>query len=95
MTIGERVRQLREAQNISVSQVARKCGVDRGTIYFIEKDKTENPGALTLKALADALGVSLMALLDDGAFQAAMREIIERRYASFFAGHELAAVGAG
>lgn len=95
MTIGERISGLADVAGKSLSRVATEAGVDRGTLYSIVRGDTHNPGVVTLQAVANAIGVSVVALLDDGAYEQEGRRLLEQRHASFFAGHELAAVGAG
>lgn len=60
---GNRVRELREKENMSQDQLGFECGVDRTTILRIEKGHYET-GITSLFLLARALGVSEAALLD-------------------------------
>ena len=62
--LGDRVRQARERYGMSAAELARRIGISRQQLYMIESSKTEDPGALTVKAIAEVLGVSTDYLLD-------------------------------
>lgn len=80
MTIGERIRGLADMAGISISKLAAEAGIDRTVLYKILAGKTANPGALTLQAVADALDVSILALLDDEAYRRSIRLLFARRH---------------
>jgi transcriptional regulator with XRE-family HTH domain len=48
---------------MSAAELARRIGVTRQQLSMIESNKTPNPGALTVKAIAEALDVSTDFLL--------------------------------
>ena len=50
-----RVKEMREAKNMSQEELERKSGISRQTISAIENDKAENVMVGTLVALANAL----------------------------------------
>jgi transcriptional regulator with XRE-family HTH domain len=58
INIGERLRELREARNISMRALATKSGLSANALSMIERGKT-SPSVSTLYKLADALGVSI------------------------------------
>src|SRR6266545_2872968 len=58
--IGGRLRELREARNISMRTLATKSGLSANALSMIERGKT-SPSVSTLYKLADALGVSITA----------------------------------
>lgn len=58
--IGERLRELREARNISMRALATKSGLSANALSMIERGKT-SPSVSTLYKLADALGISITA----------------------------------
>lgn len=58
VNIGERVRELREARNISMRTLATKSGLSANALSIIERGKA-SPSVSTLYKLADALGVSI------------------------------------
>jgi transcriptional regulator with XRE-family HTH domain len=58
--VGSRLRDLREAHNISMRALAVKSGLSANALSMIERGKT-SPSVSTLYKLADALGVSITA----------------------------------
>ena len=58
--VASRLRELREAQNISMRTLATKSGLSANALSMIERGKT-SPSVSTLYKLADALGVSITA----------------------------------
>ncbi len=63
MKIGGKIRQVRTAQGLTLRQVAEKVGLTRAAISQIELDHS-NPSIGTLKAIADALGITMGSLFD-------------------------------
>lgn len=61
--IGERVRELRAAQGLSLEALATRCGVSRSMISLIERGEA-SPTAVVLERLATGLGVMLASLFD-------------------------------
>src|SRR3990170_5864589 len=60
VNIGERLRELREARNISMRTLATRSSLSANALSMIERGKT-SPSVSTLYKLADALGVSITA----------------------------------
>jgi transcriptional regulator with XRE-family HTH domain len=60
VNIGERLRELREARNISMRALATGSGLSANALSMIERGKV-SPSVSTLYKLADALGVSITA----------------------------------
>ena len=58
--VGGRLRELREARNISMRGLATASGLSANALSMIERGKT-SPSVSTLYKLADALGVSITA----------------------------------
>jgi transcriptional regulator with XRE-family HTH domain len=58
VNIGDRLRELREARNISMRALATKSGLSANALSMIERGKA-SPSVSTLYKLADALGVSI------------------------------------
>lgn len=56
--VGLRLKELREARNISMRTLATKSGLSANALSMIERGKT-SPSVSTLYKLADALGVSI------------------------------------
>ena len=63
--LGQRVRALRHAQKLSLSEVARLSGVSKGYLSQVERSPTARPSAATLFAIARALGTSVAQLFDN------------------------------
>jgi transcriptional regulator with XRE-family HTH domain len=61
--LGTRVRQARKRYGMSAAELARRVDITRQQIYMIESNKSPDPGVLTVKAIADVLGVSVDSLL--------------------------------
>jgi transcriptional regulator with XRE-family HTH domain len=58
VNVGERLRELRQAQKTSIRGLATKSGLSANALSMIERGKT-SPSVSTLYKLADALGVSV------------------------------------
>lgn len=58
VNIGERLRQLREARNISMRSLASKSGLSANALSMIERGRA-SPSVSTLYKLAEALGISI------------------------------------
>jgi transcriptional regulator with XRE-family HTH domain len=58
VNIGERLRELREARNISMRALATKSGLSANALSMIERGRA-SPSVSTLYKLADALGISI------------------------------------
>ena len=62
-SLGTRIRLARERYGMGQSELARRIGISKQSLYQIEHDKTPDPGALKIKAIAEVLGVSTDELL--------------------------------
>lgn len=62
--IASTIRAERARKDWSQEELAAKSGVSRVHIGRIERGETTNPTHSTLRSLADALGVSVSALVD-------------------------------
>ena len=62
--IGKTVRRLREKRGWTQEQLARKTGLNRVSIAYIEVGLRKAPTISTRKKLAKALGVSITELLE-------------------------------
>lgn len=54
-----RLQAVREAQGLSVTDLSRRSGVSRQTIYSIEGDREYTPLGSVMARLASALGVTI------------------------------------
>lgn len=57
--LGVRIRQLREAKNMSPTQLAALAGMSSANLYRIESESTKSIPRETLKALSEGLQVDL------------------------------------
>lgn len=87
VNIGERLRELREAHNISMRALATKSGLSANALSMIERGRT-SPSVSTLYKLADALGVSITSFFGSDAErkQVVFLKADERRRVSFTRG---------
>jgi transcriptional regulator with XRE-family HTH domain len=60
---GGRIRRLRMKSGMSQEDLARRVGVTTHTIWRLENGGTFNPRLDTLRAIAKALGVGVVALI--------------------------------
>jgi transcriptional regulator with XRE-family HTH domain len=58
------IRKLREAQQLTQQELAKKAGVTQGYIRHLERGLKKNPSLPTLKKIAKALGVPVAELLE-------------------------------
>lgn len=63
ISIGKRVRTLREKKNISQQALAALCNFEKSNLSRLEAGGT-NPTLYTLKKIADSLELSLKELMD-------------------------------
>jgi transcriptional regulator with XRE-family HTH domain len=64
MPIKDKLRELREAANLTQMELAVKAGLSTSVISQIEQGTNTDPRMNTLKAVAQALGVSLDTLTE-------------------------------
>jgi DNA-binding XRE family transcriptional regulator len=62
-TLGSRIRALRKRYGMPAAVLADRVRISRQQLYFIEGNKTLDPGALTVLRIAEELGVSTDYLL--------------------------------
>lgn len=62
--LAKRLKLLREKQQISQSELARRCGIDHGAVSRTEAGQS-GPSWETLKAIAKGLGIPIYALFTD------------------------------
>ncbi len=66
VNIGERLRELREARNISMRALAARSGLSANALSMIERGRA-SPSVSTLYKLADALGISITSFFSSDA----------------------------
>jgi transcriptional regulator with XRE-family HTH domain len=64
-TFGERLREARAKTHVTQSKLSTRCGVPKTMLSRYENDHIL-PSVITLHKLADALGISVSALVGDG-----------------------------
>jgi transcriptional regulator with XRE-family HTH domain len=62
-SIGQRIRDLREAQGLSQEQLAAKCGVHRTYVGMVERAE-KNISVAALAKFAKALGTTMSSLVE-------------------------------
>jgi transcriptional regulator with XRE-family HTH domain len=87
VNIGDRLRELREARNISMRALATRSGLSANALSMIERGRA-SPSVSTLYKLADALGVSITSFFgsDTQRHQVVFLKADERRRVSFTRG---------
>jgi transcriptional regulator with XRE-family HTH domain len=65
MTLGEKIKFFRENKGLNLSELAKKAGVAKSTLFKIEENKT-NPTINTVWAIAEVLGVPFGELVGEG-----------------------------
>jgi transcriptional regulator with XRE-family HTH domain len=66
MTLGEKVKRLREARAWTIRELGRRANVRHGTLYRLEAGESHTVGSDTLKRLAETFGVTADYLLGIG-----------------------------
>lgn len=90
---GERIRAAREARGLTMADLARSAGISAGAVSRIERGERA-PGSVTLRRLAQALGVTPGNLMDEaGAAVAAGAETLAK--AGYVAQAAAGAIGDG
>lgn len=65
MTIGQRIRELRKKQGISLTELANRAGVAKSYISSVERDIQLNPSIQFLNKVSTSLHVSVDKLIHD------------------------------
>lgn len=67
--VGLRVQVLCAKYEITVNELARKCGVAPSTIYSMMNEKSKNPGVVSLQKICDGLDISVREFFNDSLFE--------------------------
>jgi len=78
--LADRLRALREARGLGVSELARRAGLSPRAVRLIETGKVADPGLGTAARLARALRVDLRALADDAVFREELKRCLRERF---------------
>ena len=86
--MANKIEQLRKARGLSMNELAKASGVNRSTIFAIEKIediRKSKCGISTIANIAESLGVSLVELLDTNPInsQRRIQSTLEKRIAQF------------
>ncbi len=73
--IANRILELCSERNIAINELANISGVSPSTVYSILNEKSQNPGAITIKKLCDGLEITLGEFFSTPEFDALEQEI--------------------
>ena len=73
--IAYRILELCRERNIAINELANISGVSPSTVYSILNEKSQNPGAITIKKLCDGLEITLGEFFSTPEFDALEQEI--------------------
>ncbi len=73
--IANRILQLCNERNIAINELANISGVSPSTVYSILNEKSQNPGAITIKKLCDGLEITLGEFFNTPEFDSLEQEI--------------------
>lgn len=57
-TVGERIKEAREALKVSPAEFAREIGIKQPTLWDLENGETKNPAAETLQRMHERYGIN-------------------------------------
>ncbi|MGM8212539.1 helix-turn-helix domain-containing protein [Virgibacillus sp. W0430] len=63
--IGEKIKQLRKNQKMSISELAEKAGVAKSYLSSIERNLQSNPSIQFMEKISDVLGITVNELIRD------------------------------
>lgn len=67
--VGLRVQVLCAKYEITVNELARKCGVAPSSIYSMMNEKSKNPGVVSIQKICDGLDISVRDFFNDSLFE--------------------------
>lgn len=73
--IANRILALCEERRIAINELANISGISPSTVYSILNEKSQNPGAITIKKLCDGLEITLGEFFSTPEFDALEQEI--------------------
>ena len=74
-TIAKRIIQLCNNRGIAINELANISAVSPSTVYSMLDQRSQNPGAVTIKILCDGLGITLGEFFSTPEFDALDQEI--------------------
>ena len=63
--IGEKIKQLRQEKNMSISELAEKAGVAKSYVSSMERNLQSNPSIQFIEKIGNVLGASVNEILRD------------------------------
>ena len=73
--IANRIIQLCNERNIAINELANLSGIAPSTVYSLLNEKSQNPGAVTIKKLCDGLEITLREFFNTSEFDDLEQEI--------------------
>ena len=73
--IAKRIIELCEQRNLAINALANISGVSPSTVYSMLNEKSQNPGAVSIKKLCDGLDITLREFFDSPIFDNLEQEI--------------------
>ena len=73
--IANRIIQLCNERDIAINELANLSGVAPSTVYSLLNEKSQNPGAVTIKKLCDGLEITLREFFNTPEFDDLEQEI--------------------
>ena len=74
--IAKRIIELCEQRNMAINALANESGVPPSTVYSILNEKSQNPGAVSIKKLCDGFEITLREFFDSPLFEDLEQEIV-------------------
>ena len=73
--VAKRILELCKERGIAINELANISGVSPSTVYSILNEKSQNPGAVTIKKLCDGLKITLGEFFSTPEFDSLEQEI--------------------
>lgn len=73
--VAKRILELCKERGIAINELANISGVSPSTVYSILNEKSQNPGAVTIKKLCDGLEITLGEFFSTPEFDSLEQEI--------------------
>jgi transcriptional regulator with XRE-family HTH domain len=88
--LGKKIKQLRTNRNLTLDDLAKKIGTQKSYIWSVENGKIEKPSAESLAKIADALGTTVDALINeqDGSNKNQNKDVLYRNYSKLTEGDQ-------
>ena len=67
--VAKRIQVLCAERDITVNELANRCGVTPSTIYSMMNQKSKNPGVVSIQKICDGLEISIRTFFNDSLFE--------------------------